>query len=198
MKNTKISSLFPKRVNRNAKRTENTQEQNNTRYDIKQIAQYNKPQSNKEQDQYQVTAPERSPEQTTGGWGWVGEGLKHSYSQPTPTWVPMPFLIQKHTKNSARIKALNPANASEREHKNQTNHYIYKDEYSQLIKPPVIFFLAVSRRCFCCGLLFLSLYVFACMSWWNLYFGQRLATFWERNCPFGFLFVSVLIVVPLL
>ena len=36
-KRTKISSLFPKRGNRNAKRTE-TQEQNNTRQDLKQTA----------------------------------------------------------------------------------------------------------------------------------------------------------------
>ena len=28
-----------------------------------------------------------------------------------------------------------------------------------------IFLLAVPGRCFCCGLLYLPLYVFACMSW---------------------------------
>ena len=37
-KSTKISSLFPKRGNRNTKRTEKTQEQNDTRKDIQQIA----------------------------------------------------------------------------------------------------------------------------------------------------------------
>ena len=38
-KSTKISSLFPKRGNRNTKRTEKkTQEQNGTRKDIQQIA----------------------------------------------------------------------------------------------------------------------------------------------------------------
>ena len=35
---TKIRSLFPKRGNRNTERTEKTQEQNNTRQDLKQIA----------------------------------------------------------------------------------------------------------------------------------------------------------------
>ena len=46
---TKTSSLFSKRGNCNAKKTEKkTQEQNNTRQDIKQIASWNKPQSNKE------------------------------------------------------------------------------------------------------------------------------------------------------
>ena len=47
-KSTKISSVFPKQGNLNAKRTEKTQEQNNTRQDFKQIASYNKAQSNKE------------------------------------------------------------------------------------------------------------------------------------------------------
>ena len=37
-KSTKISSLFPKRGNCNTKRTEKTQEQNDTRKDIQQIA----------------------------------------------------------------------------------------------------------------------------------------------------------------
>ena len=36
MKSTMISSLFPKQGNRNAKKTEKTQEQNNTRQDLKQ------------------------------------------------------------------------------------------------------------------------------------------------------------------
>ena len=46
-KSTKISSRFPQRGNRNTKRTENTQEQNDTRKDIQQTASQNKPQSNK-------------------------------------------------------------------------------------------------------------------------------------------------------
>ena len=37
-KSTKINSLFPKRGNRNGKRTEKIQEQNNTKQDLKQIA----------------------------------------------------------------------------------------------------------------------------------------------------------------
>ena len=51
-KSTKISPLFPKRGNRNPKRTKNKQGQNNTRSDIKEKSSQNKPQSNKEQDQH--------------------------------------------------------------------------------------------------------------------------------------------------
>ena len=54
----------------------------------------------------------------------------------------------------------------------------------------VRFSLTVPRRCFCCGLLFLSLYVFACMSCW--FFLSLIAIWplvWDRNGPFGILFV---------
>ena len=51
--------------------------------------------------------------------------------------------------------------------------------------------LSPLRRCFCYGLLFLSLYVFACISWWFLLllFWIAVCQFWERNCTFGFLLV---------
>ena len=43
-------------------------------------------------------------------------------------------------------------------------------------------------------LLFLSLYVFACMSWWNIFFYYfGFPNFWERICPFGFLLVAFLL-----
>ena len=54
---------------------------------------------------------------------------------------------------------------------------------------PVIFWLIVPKRCFCYGLLYLSLYVFACMSWWNIFLDSRLAIFGGRNCSFGYLLV---------
>ena len=47
-KSNKICFLFPKRCNSYAKRTEKTQDQNNTRKDLNQIALQNEPQSNKE------------------------------------------------------------------------------------------------------------------------------------------------------
>ena len=40
-----------------------------------------------------------------------------------------------------------------------------------LFKPTSNILLTFPRQCFCCGLLFLSVYVFACMSWWFFYFG---------------------------
>ena len=56
--------------------------------------------------------------------------------------------------------------------------------------PPQNFFLTAPRRSFCCGLLFLSLYTFACMSWWFVFIlDSPLAIFWGRNCPFGYLLV---------
>ena len=78
-----------------------------------------------------TTALERSVEQTIGG-GW---GLEHFYSQLSSPWVPMLLLIQKHIKNSVRIKAPNSVNASKRKHKNQINLItkVNKDEYSWLI-----------------------------------------------------------------
>ena len=48
----------------------------------------------------------------------------------------------------------------------------------------------VPRRCFFCGLLFLSLCVFACMSWYFILIWIAVwPTVWERNRPFAFLFI---------
>ena len=45
---------------------------------------------------------------------------------------------------------------------------------------PVIFLLTIPRRCFCCGLLFLSLYVFACMPWWTFILDNRFANLGKK------------------
>ena len=57
-------------------------------------------------------------------------------------------------------------------------------------KPPVKYFsLTVPRRFFCHGL-FLFQFVFECVCRLHLFvFDSHLATFWESNCPFGFLLV---------
>ena len=58
------------------------------------------------------------------------------------------------------------------------------------LSPPIIFLLTIQRRCFCCGLLFLSLYVLACMSWYFCFILDcLLGNFWERNYHFGFFLV---------
>ena len=59
--------------------------------DPKQTAPQNEPQSNKEEDQHRDHRP-RTARRINH------RGLKHSYSQPTSTWVPMPLLIQKYIK----------------------------------------------------------------------------------------------------
>ena len=63
---------------------------------------------------------------------------------------------------------------------------------TQDLAPPtlaVIFLLTVPKRCFCSGLLFLSLDVFVCMSLRIFILDSRLAIVWKKNCPFGFLLV---------
>ena len=62
-KSTKIRSLFPKRGNRNTKRTEKTQEQNDTRKDIQRLNH----KATKSKTNTWTTAFERSVEQTTRG-----------------------------------------------------------------------------------------------------------------------------------
>ena len=95
-KSTKMSSLYPKRGNRNTKRTE--------KHKNKMIhgKTYNKSprrinhKATKSKTNTGTTALERSVEQTTGGRG--GGGLKHFYSSLTSPWVPILLLIQKHIK----------------------------------------------------------------------------------------------------
>ena len=71
----------------------------------------------------------------------------------------------------------------------------YQINEAFLFKCSVIFLLTVPRQCFSCGLLFMSLYAFACMSWWFFFFFffffwiSVWPIFWERNCPFGFALV---------
>ena len=56
--------------------------------------------------------------------------------------------------------------------------------------PPCKFFTVRSKALLLFDLLFLSLYVFAGMSWCNFLFWIAVWPIsWERNCPFGFLLV---------
>ena len=99
-KSTKISSLFPKRGNRNTKRTE--------KHTNKMIhgKTYNKSprrinhKATKSKTNTGTTALERSVEQTTG-WGWWGRGggvVKALLQLANFTLVPMLLLIQKYIK----------------------------------------------------------------------------------------------------
>ena len=63
-----------------------------------------------------TTAPERSAEQTTGGF-------KAPLQPANLTLGPDATLSTEIHKNSVRIKAPNYVNASKRKHKNQINHY---------------------------------------------------------------------------
>ena len=113
-KSTKISSLFPKRGNRNTKRIEKHKNKmtHGTTYN-KSPRRINR-KATKNKTNTGTTAPERPAEQTT-------EGVWSTFTASSP-WVPLLLLIQKH-KNSVRIKASNSVNASKRKHKNQINHY---------------------------------------------------------------------------
>ena len=109
-KSTKISSLFPKRGNRNTKRTEKHKNK------IIHGKTYNKSprrinhKATKSKTNTRTTAPERSAEQTTGG--------PKALLQPANfTLGPDATLNTETYKNSARTKAPNPANASKRNHK---------------------------------------------------------------------------------
>ena len=115
-KSTKISSLFPKRGNRNTKRTE---KQKNKMTHGKT---YNKSprrinyKATKNKTNTGTTATEWSVEQTTGG-------LKALLQLANFTLGPDATLNTEIHKNSVRIKAPNSVNASKRKHKNQINHY---------------------------------------------------------------------------
>ena len=114
-KSTKISSLFPKRGNRNTKRTE--------KHKNKMIhwKTYNKSpriinhKATKSKTNTGTTAIERSVEQTTGGF-------KALLQLANFTLGPDATLYAKIHKNSVRIKAPNSVNSSKRKHKNQI-HY---------------------------------------------------------------------------
>ena len=111
-----ISSLFPKRGNRNTKRTE---KHNNKTTHGKT---YNKSprrinhKATKSKTNTGTTALERSVEQTTGGF-------KALLQLANFTLGPDATLNTEIHKNLVRIKAPNSVNASKRKHKNQINHY---------------------------------------------------------------------------
>ena len=113
-KSTKISSLFPKRGNRNTKRTEKHKNK------MTHGKTYNKSPRRINHKATKIktgtTALERSVEQTTGGF-------KAHLQLANFTLGPDATLNTEIHKNSARIKAPNSVNASKRKHKNQINHY---------------------------------------------------------------------------
>ena len=115
-KSTKISSLFPKRGNRNTKRTEKHKNKmthgktyNNSPRRINHKATKSKTNTG-------TTALERSVEQTTGGF-------KALLQLANFTLGPNATLNTEIHKNLVRIKAPNSVNASKQKHKNQSNHY---------------------------------------------------------------------------
>ena len=115
-KSTKISSLFPKRGNRNIKRTEKHKNE------LTHGKTYNKSprrinhKATKSKTNTGATALERSVEQTTGGF-------KALLQLNNFTLGPDATLNTETHKNSVRIEAPNSVNASKRKHKNQINHY---------------------------------------------------------------------------
>ena len=115
-KSTKISSLFPKRGNRNTKRTEKHKNK------MTHGKTYNKSpcrlnhKATKSKTNTGTTALERSVEQTTGVF-------KALLQLANFTLGPDATLNTEIHKNSVRIKAPNSVNASKRKHKNQINHY---------------------------------------------------------------------------
>ena len=118
-KSTKISSLFPKRGNRNTKRTETHKNK------ITNGKTYNKSprrinhKATKSKTNTGTTTLERSVEQTTGRGG----GVKALLQLANFTLGPDATLNTETYKTSVRIKAPNSVNASTRKHKNQINHY---------------------------------------------------------------------------
>ena len=122
-KNNKISSLFPKRGNRNAKRTEKH------KHKMAQGKTYNKSprrinhKAPKSKTNTGTTALERSVELTTGEGGGRGAGFKALLQLANFTLGPDATLYTEIHTNSVRIKAPNSVHASKRNIKNQINHY---------------------------------------------------------------------------
>ena len=135
-KSTKISSLFPKRGNRNTKRTEKKNKQTKKQQHKNKMTHgktYNKSprrinhKATKSKTNTGNTALERSVEQTTAGF-------KALLQLANFTLGPDATLNTEIHKNSVRIKAPNSVNASKRKHKKiKLITIINKDEYSWLI-----------------------------------------------------------------
>ena len=116
MKITKISSLFPKRGNRNTKRTEKHKNKMTHGKTYNKSPRRINHKATKSKTNTETTALERSVEQTTGGFKALLQ-LANFILGPDAT------LNTEIHKNSVRIKAPNSVNASKRKHKNQINHY---------------------------------------------------------------------------
>ena len=115
-KSTKISSLFPKRGNRNTKRTEKHKNKKTHGKTYNKSPRRINHKATKSKTNTGTTALERSVEQTTGGF-------KALLQLANFTLGPDATLSTEIHKNSVRIKAPNSVNASKRKHKNQINHY---------------------------------------------------------------------------
>ena len=114
-KSTKISSLFPKRGNRNTKRTEKHKNKMTHGKIYNKSPRRINPKATKSKTNTGTTALERSVEQTTGGFKALLQ-LANFILGPDAT------LNTEIHKNSVHIKAPNSVNASKRKHKNQINH----------------------------------------------------------------------------
>ena len=115
-KSTKISSLFPKRGNRNTKRTEKHKNKMTHGKTYSKSPRRINHKATKSKTNTGTTALERSAEKTTGGF-------KALLQLADFTLGPDATLNTEIHKNSVRIKAPNSVNASKRKHKNQINHY---------------------------------------------------------------------------
>ena len=115
-KSTKISSLFPKRGNRNTKRSKKHNNKMTHRKTYNKSPRRINQKATKSKTNTGTTALERSVEQTTGGF-------KALLQLTNFTLDPDATLNTETHKNSVRIKAPSSVNASKRKHKNQINHY---------------------------------------------------------------------------
>ena len=115
-KSTKISSLFPKRGNRNTKRTEKHKNKMTHGKTYNKSPRRINHKATKSKTNTGTTALERSVEQTTGGF-------KALLQLANFTLGPDATLNTEIHKISVRIKAPNSVHASKRKHKNQINHY---------------------------------------------------------------------------
>ena len=123
---TKIRSLFPKRGNRNTKRTEKHKNKMTHEKTYNKSLRRINHKATKSKTNTGTTALERSVEQTTGGF-------KAILQLANFTLGPDATLNTEIHKNSVRIKAPNSVNASKRKHKIKLITIINKDEYSWLI-----------------------------------------------------------------
>ena len=115
-KSTKISSLFPKRANRNTKRTEKHKNKMTHGKTYNKSPRRINHKATKSKTNTRTTALERSVEQTTGGFKAL---LQLAYF----TLGPDATRNTEIHKNAVRIKAPNSVSASKRKYKNQINHY---------------------------------------------------------------------------